>query len=110
MAQSVPTSPPPARDWTVDAVDRIEAVVEVVRDKTTVPITKVARVLVYGLVAGVLAAVAVILLVIGLFRLHVYLPFDQEGQRVYAAYLVVGAIFVVAGMFLWRRRAPRAKE
>jgi hypothetical protein len=113
MSQSVPTSPPPAgpaHDWTVEAVDRLESVVEVVRDKTTVPITKVARTVVYGLVVGVLAIVALILLVIGLFRLHVYLPFDEEGQKVYFTYLVLGAIFVIVGMFLWRRRVPRKKE
>jgi hypothetical protein len=110
MAQPVPTSQPPAPDWTVEAVDRLEAVVEVVRDKTTVPMTKIARGIVYGLVVLTLAIVALILLVIGLFRLHVYLPFDEEGQKVYATYLALGAIFVVVGMFLWRRGAPRTKE
>jgi hypothetical protein len=114
MAQSV--SPPPAtgsprpsggRDWTTEAADRIESVVTAVRDKTTVPVQKVAAAVVYGLVAGLLGAMAFILLLVGLFRLHVYLPFHPEGRRVWISYSALGAIFVGAGGFLWRRRTAR---
>ena len=38
----------PGSDWTVEVADRIESVVGAVRDRTTVPITKVARVVVFG--------------------------------------------------------------
>ena len=61
-------------------------------------------------VAGALAVLALILLVIGLFRLHVYLPFPTGRAGVYATYLVVGAIFVVGRDVPRRRRAPRTKE
>jgi hypothetical protein len=109
MSQTLSSSPPPGRDWTAEAADRIESVVETVRDKTTVPVTKVARAIVYGLIAAALGTLALVLMVIGLFRLHVYLPFDEEGQKVYATYFFLGAIFLLVGAFLWRKRAPRTK-
>jgi hypothetical protein len=109
MAQTVPRTPPPARDWTAQGADRIESVVETVRDKTTVPVTKAARAVVYGLIAGVMGALALMLVVIGLLRLHVYLPFDDEGRKVYITDLALGAIFLGLGLLLWRRRLPRMK-
>jgi hypothetical protein len=106
MAQTVSPKPPSGRDWTVQTVDRIESIVETVRDKTTVPVTKAARAVVYGVIAVVMGALAALLLLIGLFRLHVYLPFSDEGRKVYATYLGLGAIFVGVGVLLWRRRLP----
>jgi hypothetical protein len=110
MAPPVSSPRPSHPDWTAETAERIESIVETVRDKTTVPVTKTARAVVYGLITAVMGVVAVVLLVIGLLRLHVYLPFDEEGQKVYATYFVLGAIFLVLGMFLWRKRAPKAKE
>ena len=104
MAQTA--SPPPAsgHDWTTEAADRIESVVTAVREKTTVPVQKIAAVVVYGLVAAVLGATALILMIVGLLRLHVYLPFHPEGRRVWITYVALGAIFTTAGGFLWRKR------
>jgi hypothetical protein len=109
MAQS--GSPPPGtgHDWTAEAADRIEAVVTAVRDKTTVPVQKIGAAAVYGLVAGLLGAVAVVVVVIGLFRLHVYLPYHPEGRRVWTSYVALGAIFVTFGGLLWRRRTAQPK-
>jgi hypothetical protein len=104
------TPPPSSPDWTVQVADRIEAVVETVRDKTTVPATKVARILVYGLVAGGLLAVALVLLAIALFRLHGYWPFHPEGRKVYVTYAALAAIFLASGAFLWRMRTPKVKR
>lgn len=109
MAQ---TAPPPAgkrHDWTTETADRIESVVTAVRDKTTVPVQKAAAVVVYGLVAGLLGTMAVILLVIGLLRLHVYLPWHPEGRRVWITDVVLGAIIVVVGGLLWRRRTAPSR-
>ena len=58
----------PGSDWTVQAADTIESVVGSIRDKTTVPLTTVARSLVFGLIAGVLGVAALVLLTIGLVR------------------------------------------
>jgi hypothetical protein len=109
MSQTVPGTPPSGSDWTAQTADRIESVVEIVRDKTTVPVIKVARAVVYGLIAGVMGSLAMVLFAVAFFRLNVYLPFDEEGRKVYVAYFAVGAIFLLVGMFLWSKRAPRSK-
>jgi hypothetical protein len=105
-------SPPPGsdHDWTTEAADKIEAVVTAVRDKTIVPVQKVAAVVVYGLVAGLLGAMAFVLLVVGLFRLHVYLPFHPEGRRVWISDVALGAIFSALGGFLWRKRTAQSTK
>ena len=87
-------------DWTEQVADAIDNAVATVRDKTVVPAQKLVRAIVAGLLAGVLAGVAATLLAIGGFRaLSVYLPED-----VWVAYLVVGGIFTIAGLFCWSRR------
>jgi uncharacterized membrane protein YedE/YeeE len=93
-------------DWTAEITDRIESVVGAVRNKTTAPVTKVARGVVFGVVAGALGLVVLILLVIAAVRLHVYLPFQPEGRKVWVAYAIAGAIFTAVGVFLWRKRTP----
>ena len=103
MAQTAPRPPATGQDWPVLATDRIEAVIETVREKTTVPAQKVARGIIYGLVAAIMALLALVLIVIGLLRLHVYLPFQPEGRKVWVTYVALGAIFVLVGAFLWRR-------
>jgi hypothetical protein len=99
-----------AGDWTVAATERIESIVTTLRDRTTVPVTKIARAVVFGLVMAVMGAVALVLGVIGVLRLHVYLPFHPEGRRVWVTYVGLGAIFMLAGAFLWRKRTVRTKE
>jgi hypothetical protein len=119
MAQTVePTAAPKTgSDWTVQAADTIESVVGGIRDKTTVPITTAARVLVYGLVAGTLGLAALVLVAVGLVRVGVvYLGnlawvSDASGRAVWAADALIGAVFVLAGLLVWRlRRAPDAKR
>jgi|SRR5713101_9895095 len=110
MAQTAPRPSGPSDDWTVKTADRIELVVETVRDKTTVPIQKAARAIVFGLVAAVMGLLAFALVVIGLFRLHRYLPFDKEARRVWVTYVGLGAIFLILGLFSWRKRRPPNKE
>ena len=102
-----PQAAPPTPDWTVEIADRIESVVGAVRDKTTVPITKVARIVVFGILAGVAGIAALILVIIAAVRLHVYLPFHPVGRQVWVVYAALGAIFLLAGAFLWRKRTPR---
>jgi hypothetical protein len=85
--------------------DRVESIVGTVREKTTVPITKVARGVVFGLLAATLGLAALVLVVVALLRvIDVYLPFDPYGRRVWVAYAALGAIFVVAGAFCWTKR------
>lgn len=86
-------------DWTVQAADTVERVVGTIRDKTAVPLTTVARGVVFGLVAAVMGVSALVLVAIGLVRaLDAYVP-----QEVWSAHLIVGGIFSLAGGLLLRK-------
>jgi hypothetical protein len=97
--------PGTSKDWTFEVTDRVESIVGTVREKTTVPITKVARGVVFGLLAATLGLAALVLVVVALLRvIDVYLPFDPYGRRVWVGYAALGAIFVIAGAFCWTKR------
>ena len=97
-------------DWTVQAADTIERVVVGLRDKTAVPLTTIARALVYGLLAGVMGLTALVFVLIGTLRaVNVYVV---QGE-VWASYLLVGGIFTLAGALTLRKagsdKAARGK-
>jgi len=96
------------RDWPDEVADRIESVVGTVRARTTVPVTKAARGVVFGLVAGVLGTAAFLLFIIAIVRLlDVYLPWHPLARRVWTVDAGAAAIFLGAGAFAWRKRRPR---
>lgn len=99
-------------DWPSEAADTIVRVVGQVRDKTTGPAITVARGIVYGLLAGVLGFVALVLLAIMAVRLlDVYLPESVTGDdNTWLAHTLVGLLFTAAGLVLWSQRRPRADE
>jgi hypothetical protein len=104
---AAPASPPAttSADWTVQVADTIESVVGSVRDKTAIPLETVARALVYGIVLGTMGVTALVLVTVILIRALSYV------FEVWFAYLLLGAIFTLAGMLLWRkRRAPAGNE
>lgn len=74
-----------------------------VRAKTAEPLEKVALTLVYGLVAGIVGVAAMVLGAVALVRvLDLLIPGD-----VWAAHALVGGIFVLGGLFLWRKRTVK---
>lgn len=87
-------------DWAVQAADTVERVVGSIRDKTSIPLTTVARALVYGLIAAVMALVVAVLVAIALVR--AIDVFTGEGN-VWIAHFAVGGIFSVTGGFLLRK-------
>jgi hypothetical protein len=89
-------------DWTTEATDVIERTVGMVRDKTVEPARAATRVVVYGLLAALIAIPAVVLLTIGTFRGLVLI----EQGYVWAAWVTLGGIFVLAGAFCWTKRNP----
>src|SRR5215212_9467045 len=93
-------------DWTKDLLDRLDHYIDVVRSNTTDRLVKVARVLVYGVIALILGAMAGIIALITLIRvLDIVLP-----REVWLPYLVLGAIFLAGGLFAWSKKtAPAAK-
>lgn len=93
-----------ASDWTVKAADTIDAVVTVVHDKAVVPVTTIARWLVYGLLAAIVGMMALVLTAIALVRV---LDIVTGDGRVWIAHLITGGIFTLAGLFAWSKRSPR---
>jgi uncharacterized protein YacL len=89
-------------DWTTDAVDTLENVVAAVRGKTVVPAQKATKAVVFGLLVAFFVLTAVFMLAIALFRVLVVLT-----GEVWASYLILGGIFVIAGAFVWTLRSPR---
>ena len=87
-------------DWAAQTADTIERVIGSVRGKTSEPLERVARVVVYGLVATFLGIAALVLLAITIVRaIDVAIP-----GEVWPAHLITGGIFTLAGLLLWRKR------
>ena len=86
-------------EWTTQAADTIEKTVVAIRDRTVEPATRAANYVIYGVFAACCVLTAVLLLTIVLFRVLTY------AMPVWAAWMLLGGIFVLAGVFLWTRRA-----
>jgi hypothetical protein len=102
----------PEDDWPTQAADTIERVVGSVRDKTTGPALTISRALVYGTFAVIVGLAALPLVVIVAVRLlDSYLPDAVFGEtHTWAAHLIVGLVFTIAGLFAWSRRTAPAEE
>ena len=71
-----------------------------VRGKTTGPLLFVARLVVYSIAILIAASAAIILFVIAAVKIvNQLLPGD-----VWAAYLLLGAVFALVGTFFWSKR------
>ena len=90
-------------EWAVGALDRLDGVIAKVRSATTERLVKVARLVVYGLLAAIMGATALVLVVIAAVRaLDRLIP-----GPVWSVYLPLGAIFSAAGAFLWSKKTQR---
>jgi phosphate/sulfate permease len=94
-------------DWVVSTADTIERLVDSVRSKTAEPAERVARLLVFGILAAIVGLAAGVLAVVGLFRGLVVLLDVVWQPEVWLAYLILGGIFLMAGLFLWRKRTTK---
>ena len=94
--------PQPTDPWPEAVADAIADSVASVRAIVLRPVSRVARWLVYGFILVVLALLVLALGLIGLIRLlDAYIP-----QEVWLTYAILGGIFTLAGLALWKRR-PR---
>lgn len=93
-------------DWPSQTADTIERVVGTIRSKTAEPVERVARIIVYGLVAAVLGVTALVLATIALVRvIDVLVP-----GEVWSAHLILGAVFTLVGLLLWSKRSSKGVE
>jgi hypothetical protein len=91
-------------DWTTQAADAVEKAVVLVRDKTVVPAERGSRFAIYGFLVAFFALTAFALVAILLFRvLTIFVP-------VWAAWLILGGIFIIAGGFCWTLRTKKGAE
>jgi len=104
VASQQPTLPaPPDDDWTVETLDRIDALIEKVRSNSTDRLVRISRFVVFGLLIAIMGITTIVLATIALVRaLDEAIPL-----QVWLVYLLLGAIFVVAGAFLWSRKTPK---
>ena len=94
-------------EWPAQAADTVVDVIGKVRDKTTRPALIAARALVYGLVAAVVASIALGLFLIVLIRvLDNYVP-----GPVWWIYLGLAVVFTITGIVLIRKaNSPAAPD
>ncbi len=91
-------------DRTVQLLDRLDHIIELVRSNTTDRLVKVARILVFGLVAAIVGTMAgVLALILAVRVLDILLP-----RGVWLPYMILGAIFLGLGLLLWSKRTAPA--
>lgn len=91
-------------DWPAQLAGSLEAWVAAVRSKTVAPLRLVTRAIVFGttaLVALGLTAALVAVAVVRVLDVYVFHP-----PRVWASYLVTGALFLLIARVLARLRRP----
>lgn len=94
------STPPTEGDWVTQVVSLVDRTVGTVRDKTTRPVAGAAKALVWGLMAALLGAVALVLLLIAADRVLVILT----GHRAYLAHMIVGIVLIAVGLIAMRKR------
>ncbi len=105
MADDAPQSDQP--DLIVQLTDRLESSVGAVRNKVTIPVIKVAQLVVYSVVAGSSEGCCCSSSCSRSCGCSTPIcRFDPQGRRVWVADAIATAIFLFSGLFLWRRRGP----
>lgn len=94
-------------DWAKQLTDHVTRLIDSIHDTAVVPLTTVVRAIVFGFLAGIVAISAAVLGSIAVVRLlDVYLDnIPGFPEDVWVAHLAAGAIFVLAGLFLWTKRS-----
>ena len=99
-------------EWAERVTEFIAKWVEAVRAKTTQPLIYIARAIVFGIIAGVGAIVAIALLLIVLFRgvqALLEIPFSRD-TAVWSTYLILGGIFMLIGFVLMKKRYTKVEK
>lgn len=94
-------------DWPARASATVVQYVETIRDKTTGPAITASRYVVYllavALIAVIVAIIGLVLTVRLLVSATAYAPGVEPGET-WLAYLIIGVIFCLAGLWAWRKK------
>jgi hypothetical protein len=94
------------KDWAAQTADSIDKIIGSIRSKTTTPLERLTRVVVYGVLCAILGLVALVLLAIAAVRaLDELIP-----GEVWPAHLIIGGIFIAVGLFMWWKRTADVTE
>jgi len=104
----MPGNPLTDPDWAPKLADTIERVVGGIRDKTTKKVLVVSRAVIFGVIIAFGSAVALVLLIIAMFRgaQAILDSFLDHHNSVWVSYLALGALFTVAGLVAMKKRFP----
>ncbi len=105
----MPSNPLTDPHWAQRSVDFIDRIVVFVRDHTTRPLVKSARVVVFGALVSIGVVSLLVLLSVAFVRgLQAALDSIVTHQAsVWISYFVLSALFFVAGIALMKRRHER---
>jgi hypothetical protein len=93
-----------AAQFPAKAVDTVQLLVDTIHDKAVRPAVLAARAVVFGLLV---AAMAILLLVLGSIAVVRLLDVYAFGHRVWLSDVVVGGLLTLAGLAAWTRRSAR---
>ncbi len=94
-------------DWPALVADRVEGIVAQAREKTDKTATTVRNAAVYGVILAILGVAALLVASVAFVRIVVI---AIPGHDAWIAHLIVGALFMIGGMFAWSKRLPPAPE
>jgi uncharacterized membrane protein len=106
----MPANPLTDPNWATETTDRLVSFIDSVRAQTTQKVIYAARGAVFGLLAAFLGILILIVVLIGgmrAFQALLALAVDWD-QAVYLSYFIIGAIFSVIGIVLFRKRNAAA--
>ena len=103
-AETDPSDQKEEAAWSESITDNIVDSITALRRLVMKPLSRLARRVVYGFIAAILALLILLLGIIGLVRLlDAYLP-----QEVWLVYAILGGIFTIGGILIWSRRPKGA--
>jgi sterol desaturase/sphingolipid hydroxylase (fatty acid hydroxylase superfamily) len=102
----MPANPLTDPNWASETTDTLVSYIDLVRSKTTQNLVYAARAVVFGLIAVIVGTFALVILFVMLMRgLQALLELATTWERaVYLSYLIVGTVFTVAGIVLFKKR------
>ena len=102
----MPANPLTDPNWATETTDKLVSLIDNVRAQTTQKVVYAARGAVFGVIAVMLGTLIAIVALVALLRgvtalLELAVGWDRA---VYLSYVIVGAIFSLVGLLLFRKR------